>query len=268
MFYIISKVVWFFLQPSSLLISCVLLGTLLLWTRRQRLAKTFLSFGGLGLIVAGFTPLGSLMMLPLEDRFPRPVLKNEAELRGIIVLGGFFSDPLMAQKRKVMALNEAAERIIASTALTKRFPKARFILSGGSSQIILSKLPEAKVVKQYLLPALTIPPDRVELEDRSLNTYENAIYTKALAKPDENGYWLLVTSAYHIPRSIGCFRQAGFKNIVAWPVDYRTMGPWDLRFFNVPSEGLKQVDLAAKEWVGLFVYWLTGKTNELFPGPK
>jgi len=76
-----------------------------------------------------------------------------------------------------------------------------------------------------------------------------------------------VTSAYHMPRSIGAFRRVGFA-VEAYPVDYRTRGIEDLaRPFPSLGEGLRRGDIAMREWIGLLMYRLAGRTNELFPGP-
>ena len=85
-------------------------------------------------------------------------------------------------------------------------------------------------------------------------------------KPSER--WLLVTSAHHMPRSIGIFRKAGFP-VEAHPVDFRTRGWQDLDGpFGSLAAGLARTDAAMHEWAGLFVYWLTERTSELFPGPR
>ena len=86
-----------------------------------------------------------------------------------------------------------------------------------------------------------------------------------MPRPDER--WLLVTSAWHMPRAVGVFRQAGFP-VTAYPVDFRTGGRANvLRPFATLSEGLRRLDVAAKEWAGLVGYRLTGRTGELFPRP-
>ena len=100
---------------------------------------------------------------------------------------------------------------------------------------------------------------RILLEEKSRTTSENAEFTKALLTPAPGERWLLVTSAYHMPRAMGCFRAAGF-DVTPWPVDYRTRGPQDLlRFPPRPSEAWRRLDLAAKEWIGLLIYRLLGK---------
>jgi DUF218 domain len=105
------------------------------------------------------------------------------------------------------------------------------------------------------------------LEDRSRDTDENARQSKAIAQPRPGERWLLVTSAYHMPRAVGAFRRAGFA-VEAYPVDWRTRGQQDfIQPFSSVSDGLKRLDTAAHEWVGLLVYWLTDRSSALFPGP-
>jgi uncharacterized SAM-binding protein YcdF (DUF218 family) len=112
-----------------------------------------------------------------------------------------------------------------------------------------------------------VPRERVIAEDRSRNTVENAEFSKALAKPQPGERWLLVTSAYHMPRAIGIFREAGF-DVEPYPVDWRTSGSGDaLRPFPTVGDGLRRTDTAVREWVGLLVYWLMGMSSELFPAP-
>ena len=123
-----------------------------------------------------------------------------------------------------------------------------------------------------LLTELGVARDRLILESDARDTYENAAFLKKeleqRSELDANTRWLLITSAYHMPRSIGAFREAGFK-VEPWPVDYRTRGGVDfMRPFSKVSEGLRRVDTATREWVGLFAYWITGRTSALFPGPS
>jgi uncharacterized SAM-binding protein YcdF (DUF218 family) len=118
-----------------------------------------------------------------------------------------------------------------------------------------------------VLESFGIPYGRVLLEDRSRNTVENAVFSKAMAQPKPGERWLLVTSAFHLPRAMGIFRKAGFE-VEAYPVDWRTRG-WEdaLRPFPTMGEGLRRADIAVREWVGLLMYWLTGQSTGLFPGP-
>jgi uncharacterized SAM-binding protein YcdF (DUF218 family) len=97
---------------------------------------------------------------------------------------------------------------------------------------------------------------------------ENAVYSKHIANPKAGERWLLVTSAYHMPRAIGTFRKAGFA-VEAYPVDWRTRGIRDtLQLTGGLTDGLARLETAAHEWVGLIAYWLSGRSSELFPGPN
>jgi uncharacterized SAM-binding protein YcdF (DUF218 family) len=111
-----------------------------------------------------------------------------------------------------------------------------------------------------------VPRERVTLENRARNTYENAIYTKELAKPRPGERWLLVTSASHMPRAIGCFRRVGFS-VEAYPVDWNTADRTNFAPNMHISSGLSRLDYAVHAWTGLLVYWLTGRTSEFFPSP-
>jgi len=104
-------------------------------------------------------------------------------------------------------------------------------------------------------------------EEQSRNTIENAVLSRLIANPQPGERWILVTSAYHMPRAMAAFRAAGFP-IEAYPVDWRTRGPVDaLTPFKSVADGLGRTDTAVREWVGLVAYRLSGKTAELFPGP-
>jgi uncharacterized SAM-binding protein YcdF (DUF218 family) len=150
--------------------------------------------------------------------------------------------------------------------LARRYPNARILFSGGSGALIDDGNAEAKFALR-LLESLGVPRGRITLDDHSRNTVENAVYSKAIVQPKPDERWLLVTSAYHMPRAIGVFRKAGFP-VEPYPVDWRAPGVNDaLHPFATMSEGLRRTDTAVHEWVGLALYWLTGRSSELFPAP-
>jgi uncharacterized SAM-binding protein YcdF (DUF218 family) len=163
-------------------------------------------------------------------------------------------------------LNEAAERFTEAVALARRLPGARVVFSGGSAAVFADEPPEAETAAR-LFAALGIAKDRITLESASRDTYENAMFTARLIKPAAGQRWLLVTSAWHMPRAMGCFRQAGVA-VEAWPVDYRTAPHFQpLRFHTALTEGWRRIDFIAREYVGLVAYYLSGRTSALFPGP-
>jgi uncharacterized SAM-binding protein YcdF (DUF218 family) len=264
MFFVISKVLAFFAIPSNLVLMVGILGLLLLATRFARAGRR-LAFTSLVLLaILGLSPLGNALILPLEDRFP-PWNAAAGAPAGIIVLGGAISPDISAARSEV-ALNESAERLTVAAELALRYPEARVLFSGGSGALIFGEGSEAEFAAR-VFESFGVSRRRVLLEDRSRNTLENAILSKDLARPQPGQRWLLVTSAYHMPRAIGIFRKAGF-DVEPYPVDWRTGGPADAFLpFGTVGDGLRRTDTAVREWVGLLVYWLMGMSSSLFPAP-
>jgi len=264
MFFILSKTVGFIAYPSNAFVLLGLLGLVLLATRRRRTGMWLMGTSIVLLAIGGWSPLANMVILPLEQRFPSWDA-SRGPPDGIIVLGGAVS-PEVSAVRNEPQLNEAAERVLAFIALAQRYPSARLVYSGGSGSLVNNDAKEADQAL-VLMERFGIPHARVELERESRNTAENAAFTKALVRPKPGERWLLITSAAHLPRSIGIFRKQGFP-VEAYPVDWRTGGEGDVwRSFDRIGDGLARLDTAAREWVGLIVYWLAGKTSALFPGP-
>lgn len=265
MFFVAAKIFGFFALPSNVLISLGALGLVLMLTRfvraGHRLAVTALVLIG----IAGLSPLGNAVILPLEARFP-PWDAARGAPTGIICLGGAL-DTVISGVRGEVALNEAAERMTSIAELARRYPNARIVFTGGSGRLVYGGDTTEAELAARLFESFGIDKSRIVLEDKSRDTDENARFTKALVQPKPGERWLLVTSAHHMPRSVGVFRAAGFP-VEAFPVDYRTRGAIDLlRPFSNVGDGLRRTDTAAREWVGLVVYRLTGRSAELFPGP-
>ena len=262
-FYIASKVFWGLASPVTLLLILALLGILLSF-RRPGIGRAVTAASLLVLAAAAETPLGLLLVRPLEDRFPSP----SAEMTppdGIIILGSATDGATSAARGQ--AVFDEGERVIQGVLLAKRYPKARVIYTGGSETFLGRVVaPEAEESRK-LMVELGIDPARIALEDKSRNTEENASLTAAIVHPEPSQHWLLVTSAFHMPRSMGVFRHAGFA-VSAYPVAFRTLGPGrDLSWNQSPSKNLRTFELAVREYVGLLAYWATGRTDRLFPGP-
>jgi len=263
MFFTLSKTVGFFAEPSNVLISIGLIGLVLLCTRFRRLASWLIVTSLVLIAVVGFSPLGRILTLPLEQRFPAWDASRGAP-DGVVVLGGAIS-PAISIARRNVALNDAAERITVAVELARRYPNARIIFSGGNASLFGGALEAPLAVKEF--EALGIVHDRITAEEQSRNTIENAVFSRLLAQPKPGEHWLLVTSALHMPRAIAAFRAAGFP-VEACPVNWHTRGPADMTvpFLSFIS-GLRMTDAAVHEWIGLAAYRLAGKTDELFPAP-
>jgi uncharacterized SAM-binding protein YcdF (DUF218 family) len=251
------------LLPSNDIALLAALGLLALLLRRRSMGLRLLVASAVLLVLVGWSPLGPALVIPLEDRFPPPELP--ASVTGIVMLGGAVNIHI-SQDRDGIALNDNAERLYAVATLARRYPGARILLSGGLGHVSGGQAFSESEGARRLLVDLGVPMERIELEEHSRTTFENATESVVIAKPKQGDVWLLVTSAYNMPRAVGSFRAADFP-IVPYPVDYRTR-PRDLRRpVSAIAGGLEFTDIAAHEWLGLAVYRLSGKTAEMLPGP-
>ena len=264
MFFYLTKLLTLLLLPSSVVTLLLIAGIGLSWSGRSPLWSRRILTAGVGLLVLlGLSPLGNLLVLPLEQRFERPQLP--AEVAGIIVLGGFEITGITAARGQ-LSLNEGGERLTETLLLARRLPRARVVFTGGDASLVLGSRSAADSVGGFLQQA-GIEPGRIVLEGKSRTTYENALFLAGMLTPKPGERWVLVTSAFHMPRSVGSFRRQGF-DVVPWPVDYRTSGPDDwLGGFSAVGQGLDRVDLSLREWAGLIGYRLSGRTDALWPGP-
>ena len=265
MFFVVSKAAGSFALPSNIVAALCVLGVALLLTRYRRAGSRILLAGVAAMLLFGYSPLANVLLLPLSERFPAWNPSGRTP-DGIIVLGGAIdSDTSLA--RDSLEMDSSAERIVTMLQLARKYPNARIVFSGGSGQLIQEAASEAPIAGR-LLESFGVARDRVVLEGDSRTTAENAIFTQRLVQPKPGEVWLLVTSAFHMPRSVGAFRKAGF-DVEAYPVDWRTRGWVDaMTSFDKLSAGLARSDVAAHEWTGLIAYWLTGRSSALFPKPR
>lgn len=264
MFFVLSKVLWIAAAPTNLMLGLALAGALAAlagrpWGRR-------LCLGALvALLLCGSLPVGRLLLRGLEDRFPQAALDGMAPPAGIIVLGGAI-DQVVGAARHQVTMGQAAARLTEGAALARRFPQADLIYTGGSNALVSQIGGEAEDARRLWID-LGVDPARIRIEDRSRNTEENARRTRDLVGPGAGRRWLLVTSAYHMPRSVGLFRAAGL-DVVPVPVDYRSTDGWrDLLPGSDLAAGLVALDVATREWVGLLAYRLSGKISDAVPSP-
>jgi uncharacterized SAM-binding protein YcdF (DUF218 family) len=264
MFFAITKIFGFFLQPLNFIALLFAIGIVALVLRRRRTALAFSCVAFAALALAVWSDAGALLLQPLEARFQRPA-NLPRDVKGIILLGGAFEGGVN-RVRHGYELNAAADRVIETLKLARLYPQAKILVSGGNGSLVRDEMPDADIAPK-LFAAMGIPADRLILEDRSRNTYQNAVFSKELAKPKPGDTWVLVTSAFHMPRSVGIFRKAGFP-VIPWPSDYRTLGNEEFGFSHGdPQSSAGMLSLALHEWVGLLGYRMTGRIGALFPAP-
>ena len=264
MFFTLSKILWFLADPGNLFIIALSIGVLLLWAGKGRAGRGLVSLALMGALLVAVFPIGKIMTGVLENRFQRPDPMPD-KITGIIVLGGVLNQ-FIAKKRGASAPRIATGRFSEFIRLAGLYPDAKLVFTGGSGSLSNPDIKEAEFAAP-LLESWGLDIGRVTFEADSRNTFENAIFSKALVKPSPDDKWILITSAFHMPRAMGVFRAAGW-NVLPAPVEYVTTG--EERLFALQFSfrtGINAFSRAVHEWLGLSFYWLTGRTDTLIPAP-
>ena len=262
--FIVGKIGWALVQPGNLLLLSLVAGVLLFLFYRGRRGKIWVALSALGFLGLAVLPIGPAMLLALEERFPRPAALPE-KIDGILVLGGAV-DPALSLTYGETVFSGSVARVLAGIALARQHPEAELALVGGEGGFVTVGFAEARATYGFVVNE-GIAPARIVLEERSRSTHENAIYTKKMMRPKPGEVWVLVTSAYHMPRAVASLRAVDWP-VIPYPVDYKVDPRTGLRAnFNL-LDGLGTTTLAGKEWVGLLGYWSMGWTQELFPAPE
>ncbi|MDU8946135.1 YdcF family protein [Ovoidimarina sediminis] len=260
LFFIASKLAGFALRAEALLLLLLLLG---LWFQRRYwtgLAAWCFRLSVAWVLVVGLLPIGGALLGPLENKYPPPDLP--ADIAGIVVLGGA-EDVGASIAWNSPLVNEAGDRYLAAIALAQQFPEAPVLFAGGSGELFAPEISEASIAGS-VFTASGIAPDRLIQEGGSRNTAENAVRLKAILGEGEERPWILVTSAYHMPRAVETFCAAGWTDIIPFPTDYRWNRRW-MPSWSFPGN-LDILNAAIKEWAGILAYRWTGRSQE--PGPK
>lgn len=261
-FFWASKLAWMLISPDSLIMLLALGAWLSLLFGWQKLSQRLLTLCTFGLVTIGFLPVGEWVMMPLESRFPaNPALPET--VNGIIVLSGAV-DAYNSQAWGQPELSESADRLTAFVSLANHYPEARLVFTGGSGSLSQQEYKEADVARD-LFSQLGLNARNILFENESRNTYENALNSKALVQPQPGERWVLITSAFHMPRSVGVFCQQDWQ-VIAYPVDHRSSRNNLLRVELGVYGHLTGLVIAIREWVGLGAYFVTGKTSQLLPG--
>ncbi|MGV3491951.1 MAG: YdcF family protein [Devosia sp.] len=259
----VTRIFWLIAQPVSLAVILLIIGFALSWLKRRWPSRLLVGAALLLLILCCFTSFGYLLINPLEDRFVRPA--EPERIDGIVVLGGAMESETTAT-RGVWEFNRSGDRFVETLRLAQQHPEARIVIAAGPGALVPDQYPEALAAERFFLD-FGIAPERLFLDQRSRNTEENAQFARELSGDTGTETWLLVTSAFHMPRSVGLFRRAGFP-VIPWPADYLSTGRSDVTvLIDQPSENLSVATMALREWTALAGYYLTGRIDELLPGP-
>ncbi|HEX8047271.1 YdcF family protein [Rhizobium sp. ICMP 5592] len=262
--FVFSKLVWIFGQPLSLAFLFGLLAFLGALLRRRGLVLTSSLLSVLILFVALYTTAGAYVVQGLEERFPH-VAADPADLKCMIVLGGATQNQVTTV-RGGYELDSAGDRLVEALRLAQKYPQARIVVSGGDGSIGGDYEGDA-VISERFFTALGIGKDRLVEDKTSRTTFENAVNTKELLTQNGLSNCLLITSGFHMPRSMGIFRKQGI-DVVPWPVDYRSTGKETLGLdFTQPSLNAQLLSTGVREWIGLVGYYAVGRTSAFYPAP-
>lgn len=257
-----SKIFWALAAPSHFFVFLLLLGFLPFFPRLLKRVLRGLSAFFFMIMLA--VPVGEWALLPLEACYEKALPPTQVD--GVIVLGGGISERI-TEERKSMMLSSAANRLLALVMLLKDFPQAKLVYTGGSGSVLYRDFHEADYAKQFL-DRVEAHPERLIRENQSRNTYENALYTKPFFAEMPGQSWLIVTSAFHMPRAMGLFEQIGkgsSTRFFPYVTDFKTIGRFRPEFrFDLPSN-LEKLDMAVKEYIGLFFNHLMGHSQKLWP---
>lgn len=255
MFFILSKVFWFVIAPLNVIILVLALAAFLSFTRFRRTARFLLVASVVVLISVGFTRLGDLPLIWLEERYQSPEPLTEVD--GIIILGGGIGTTGYHHEAPYY-IGSWADRVTTGLALKQRFPNARLIYSGGSGRLAGDKGVEARAARQLVIDLYG--DDRaMDIEGLSRSTWENGVETMKMIGPGADPKrWVLVTSSWHMLRAMGVYRKLGFEP-VPYPTDYKAAAPTPPYLADSAVDQWDKFQLAIRELVGLAAYWATGR---------
>jgi uncharacterized SAM-binding protein YcdF (DUF218 family) len=255
--FILSKILNWAAQPLNAVL--LLLCLSLFWAQRHPARARNLTATALVLLaLTGFKTLPDALLSPLENQNAEWAIDADlSRFTGIVILGGALESGRFSQTHQQPLLNASAERMTMAVALWRRNPQLRLVFTGGEGELFGSGPSEAERAWRFF-DSLGVPRSALTMETRSQNTYENALFTQALPGMDSHKPWLLLTSAWHMPRSLATFKKAGW-NVTPYPVDFRTAGITPLTNFNL-GEGAERWELLLHEWIGIAAYRLSGRS--------
>jgi uncharacterized SAM-binding protein YcdF (DUF218 family) len=254
--FFISKIVALFSQPLHWVVAMLVLA-LIKAAEAPKTARLFTNGALVLLLAIGWVSIPDLFIRPMEQRYAE--MSPDADLQGfdgIVVLGGAMQAGYIAMDHNQPLLTDAAGRMTAAVAIAQKYPSMPIVFTGGEGDFFGTGPSEAQRASHFFT-TMHLTGSRIVLEDQSRNTYENAVFTAQLAGINKHNRWLLVTSAWHMPRAMATFEKAGW-NVTAYPVDFRTGNNTPLTRYSLVM-GADHWQLVLRETIGLAAYRLLGR---------
>ena len=249
-------------RPLNLTFLLLVAGLLLRYFGRRRnfvrrAGGMLLGVSVLMVVAFGFTNIPDYLLCQLENQVAIEELPEKPA--GIIVLGGGLNSRITRLRNIKIELSDGGDRLITGFALVNKYPGIPLVYSGGPATQTLLRDPETEVARNIAIALYGNDRDLIA-ENRSRNTWENAVFLKELLKPKPEDTWIVVTSGYHALRTTGIFTRVGF-NFVIKPTDYRAEYSGGFEFAGNALKQFKKADLALKELSGIVAYTLMGRID-------
>ena len=260
MFFYLSKILWFVINPFNFMLFLIFGGLLSHLLQKNLLSKLFYFIFFIFFIISSVVPTGRFMLHSLEKNFHNQhSLPNEVE--GVLILSGSI-DGILSKEYNTIHLNENAERLFESIALINMYPKAKIIFSGGPAYIFNKKIIQVDLAEEFF-SKLGIDTHKINFESRSRNTYDNIFFSKIIANPKPKEKWLVVTSAFHMKRTLNIANKLKW-NLIPYAVDFKQTKKFSWKPSINFLGNIRTFHFASHEWLGLVFYYLTGKSSKIF----
>jgi uncharacterized SAM-binding protein YcdF (DUF218 family) len=261
MFYL-SKLMWALIAPGHFLVALLAIGALMGLGRGRvrRIGTRLCAFVAVIFLFVALFPVGDWALTPLENRY---TAQYPDHVDGIITIGEDEKIQI-SEARGIPTSLGVLRSYVAFAGLARQYPDARLVFSGGEAFHINGVTFGPARIVHDIMQELGVPVERMIFEDKSRTTYENALLTAGIVQPKPEENWLLVTSAWHMVRAMGCFRQTGW-HVYPVPAGYMTTGRYSWRPHLNLAEHLDTLTIAVHEYYGLLAYWLMGRIPELWP---
>lgn len=256
----VSDALWWLLQPSGLVLAALVLAWLLLVIRARSIAHALVTLVLVAWLGVVLLPVDAWAARPLENRHPVPEALP-AEVDGVIVLGGAV-DWRVTVSREQLNVGEAAERMMAAAALARRYPDAVLAFTGIGPEVLEDDFTGRPGPRSLVFGPAFEGREPVFLS-ASNSTYEDALLAVERLSPRPGETWLLVTSAWHMPRAWSTFRTLGWTT-VPYPVDFLTAerGAGAGVALRPAAERLATLDRIVREWGAIQIYRRTDRISE------
>ena len=252
---------WTLLQPSNLIFLCLLFGFGLLGLGAHILGRRIIGLSLLLAVIPSFFPLTQWLASTLETRVTVPNPLPES-VDGILVLGGSV-DWGVSQAWEQLSTNGTGERLMAANALAERYPEAKLVFTGIFKQIIPQEF-LATSTDSALFTGPEYAGREIIFIGEARSTYEEALLSIEQLEPRPDERWMIVTSAWHMPRALETFRTQGWS-LLPYPADHKSLSKVRLSPSLDIMGNLDDLDEMVREWGALIIYNRTGRTERFLP---